>query len=91
MSVLKDAARFDYLIEHQALRLTWRRADHLPDALSRRLSHGGSPSQDAASRHGIFLLEVKVPGTDPQGALEGDWLDKRLDQYRRLLPSASPR
>ncbi len=91
MSVLKDAARFDYLVEHQALRLTWRRADHLPGAISRRLSHRPERGEDAASRHGVFLLEVKVPGAGPQGALSRDWLDKRLDQYRRLLPASSPR
>lgn len=91
MAVLKDAARFDYLVEHQALRLTWRRADHLPEAISLRLSHRGVPDEDAACRHGVFLLEVKVPGVGPHDALSGDWLDKRLDQYRRLLPASSPR
>lgn len=91
MSVLKDAARFDYLIEHQALRLTWRRADHLPGPIARRLSHRPERGADSAGRHGVFLLEVKIPGDGPQAALSGDWLDKRLDLYRRLLPASSQR
>lgn len=91
MSVLKDAARFDYLVEHQALQLTWRRADHLPGQIARRLSHRPERDGDSAGRNGVFLLEIKIPGVGPQAALSGDWLDKRLDQYRRLLPTSTPR
>lgn len=91
MSVLKDAARFDYLIEHQALRLTWRRVEHLPGPIARRLSQRPEGGGDIAGHNGVFLLEIKIPGDGPQAALSREWLDKRLDQYRRLLPASSQR
>ncbi|PAU78059.1 hypothetical protein [Halomonas salipaludis] len=80
MSVLKDAARFDYLLEQQALRLTWRRPQRLEGALAalaaRRL--GQAPQ-------GVFVLALRVPGRELNHAADGEWLDQQLDRYRKLL------
>ncbi len=81
-SVLKDTARLQYLIDQRALRLTWRRPQHLPDALSRRLTTGN------ASPPGVFLLSLKVPARREEVQLSGAWLDRALDRYRRILPRA---
>ncbi|MFG6158007.1 hypothetical protein ACGTNG_04285 [Halomonas sp. 1390] len=84
MAVLKDAARFQYLVERQALRLTWRRVESLtPDLagqLGQRLAASGS------ERHGLFLLEIRLPAAASDIALNGEWLDRCLDRYRRILP-----
>ncbi|MEQ6887856.1 hypothetical protein ABE957_04075 [Halomonas sp. CS7] len=85
MAILKDAARFQYLVEREALRLTWRRAESLPPDLAgqlgRRLAAAGS------EHHGLFLLEIRLPAAASDVALNGDWLDRCLDRYRRLLPT----
>ncbi|MDR5904990.1 hypothetical protein [Franzmannia qiaohouensis] len=82
MSVLKDAARLDYLLEQQALWLTWRRPQHLEGALAqlaaRRL--GQAPQ-------GVFVLSLRVPGRELNHATDGEWLDRQLDRYRKLLPA----
>jgi hypothetical protein len=88
ISVLRDAARFQYLEDHQALRLVWRRPGSLAqgtaEVLARRLGDDGL-------RHGLFLLEVRVPGqADPTPPLDGDWLDARLDRYRRIRSMPTP-
>ena len=87
VAVLADASRFQYLLDRQALRLTWRRLDGLvPDVahgLGRALAHGAP----VAAGDGHLLLEVKVPGTRPPAALDGTELDQRIDRYRRLLPT----
>ncbi|TDO06885.1 MULTISPECIES: hypothetical protein [Halomonas] len=87
MAVLKDAARFQYLLDQQALRLTWRRSGSLPNDLARQL--GQRLCDDDAERHGLFLLTLKVPASPPSGSLEGAWLDNCLDRYRRILPTSS--
>jgi len=79
-SVLKDAARLQYLIDQRALRLTWRQPQHLPDALTRRLTAGN------AEAPGAFLLSLKVPARREEVQLSGAWLDRTLDRYRRILP-----
>ncbi|SEK94323.1 hypothetical protein SAMN04488129_105180 [Halomonas daqiaonensis] len=86
MAVLKDAARFQYLLDQQALRLSWRRPGTLAPDLTRQLGH--YLSDGAAERHGLFLLTVKVPASPPEGAPNGTWLDNCLDRYRRILPTA---
>ncbi|MBE0488368.1 MAG: hypothetical protein IBX53_04765 [Halomonas sp.] len=78
-SVLTDSARLQYLIDHRALRLVWRRPEHLPAALARRLTAGSATP-------GVFLLEVRVPARRDEVALSGAWLDQALDRYRRILP-----
>ncbi|MDZ7852226.1 MAG: hypothetical protein U5L98_06120 [Halomonas sp.] len=85
MAVLKDAARFQYLLDQQALRLAWRRPGTLPSDLARQLGHC-LPEGDA-ERHGLFLLTVKVPTSPPEGRPNGAWLDGCLDRYRRILPT----
>ncbi|APX93975.1 hypothetical protein BWR19_14105 [Halomonas sp. 1513] len=81
MSVLEDAARLDYLLEQRALWLTWRRPQRLEGALAalaaRRLGQ---------AHQGVFVLELRVPGRDLEGAPRGAWLDQQLDRYRKLLP-----
>lgn len=81
LSVLNDAARLNYLIDRQALRLTWRRPNHLDATLAplagRYLSQG---------TEGLFILELKVPGRDTQYAPSAKWLDGQVDRYRKLLP-----
>lgn len=89
MSVLKDAARFDYLLTHQALRLTWRRVESLDEELADKLRRRLPESDGGADHPGLFLLEVRVPGPAVTGTPSGDWLDTRLDRYRRILPSFS--
>ncbi|MDX1466256.1 MAG: hypothetical protein R3215_11195 [Halomonas sp.] len=85
MAVLKDAARFQYLDERGALRLTWRRAESLPPDLAGRL--GRHLAAAGGERHGLFLLEVRLPAAAGEVVLEGDWLDRCLDRYRRILPA----
>ncbi|WP_373181692.1 hypothetical protein [Halomonas campaniensis] len=82
-AVLTDTARFQYLLDQQALRLTWRRPGGLPEALAHRLP---APGTETADRNGIFLLEVGVPSPPVEGAPSGAWLDRMLDRYRRILP-----
>ncbi|MBB3330344.1 hypothetical protein BDK63_001201 [Halomonas campaniensis] len=85
-AVLTDTARFQYLLDQQALRLTWRRPGGLPEALAHRLL-----GTETAGHHGCFLLEVRVPSPPVEGAPSGAWLDRMLDRYRRILPrSAAP-
>lgn len=79
IAVLRDASRFQYLLDRDALALTWRRPQGLPTGLSPRLAEPGSQA-------GWLLLELRVPGTAPPGHLTGAWLDERLDRYRRILP-----
>lgn len=85
MAVLKDAARFQYLLDQQALRLTWRRPGSLPPDLARQLSRR-LPDSDS-EHNGLFLLTIKVPAPPPDGTPDGAWLDGRVDRYRRLLPT----
>ncbi|MBD3895771.1 hypothetical protein IEI94_07885 [Halomonas sp. ML-15] len=82
MSVLKDAARLDYLTQQQALWLHWRRPDRLEQTLAKLAGQrlGQAPQ-------GVFVLELRVPGGNAQGAPGGDWLDQQLDRYRKLLPA----
>jgi hypothetical protein len=89
MSVLKDAARFDYLLTHGALRLTWRRVGSLDEELASKLSRRLSGPNEEARHQGLFLLEVRVPAPSVTGSPSGEWLDSRLDQHRRILPSFS--
>mgnify|MGYP000388473299 CR=1 FL=1 len=84
-AVLKDATRFQYLLDQQALRLTWRRPGSLAPDLARQLGRR-LPDADA-ERHGLFLLTLKVPASRPQSAPSGAWLDSCLDRYRRILPT----
>ncbi|MGE4535057.1 hypothetical protein [Halomonas sp.] len=79
IAVLRDAARFQYLLERDALELAWRRPERLPAGLAAAL-----PAASGAS--GWFLLTLRVPGTPPPPRLGGAWLDERLDRYRRILP-----
>ncbi len=79
VAVLRDASRLQYLLDREALRLTWRRPERLPEALARRLGEGQAPP-------GCFLLEVRVPGGHEAASPDGAWLDRRLDRYRRILP-----
>ncbi|MGM0914942.1 MAG: hypothetical protein ACQEXC_02425 [Pseudomonadota bacterium] len=79
ISILRDAARFQYLLERDALELAWRRPQRLPTGLAAAL-----PESSGAS--GWFLLTLRVPGTTPPPRLNGAWLDERLDRYRRILP-----
>ncbi|QFU00926.1 hypothetical protein FIU83_04660 [Halomonas sp. THAF5a] len=85
MAVLKDAARFQYLEEREALRLTWRRLASLPADLAGGL--GGRLATPDSERHGLFLLELRLPAAPSDIRLEGDWLDRCLDRYRRILPA----
>ncbi|SFU40699.1 hypothetical protein [Halomonas korlensis] len=87
LSVMKDAARFDYLVARHALRLTWRRLDHVAGPLARHLGRWLSGNSQRAERHGLFLLEVKVPSASAEVSLEGQWLDTQVDKYRRIVPS----
>lgn len=87
MAILKDAARFQYLLDQQALRLTWRRSGTLPPDLVRQFGRR-LPDGDA-ERHGLFLLTLKVPASPPEGSPDGAWLDGNLDRYRRILPTPS--
>lgn len=84
MSVLEDAARFDYLIAKQALRLSWRRPQRLAPPLAtlaaRRLGQGHTTQ-------GVFVLELSIPGRELNIAPNGEWLDQQLDRYRKLLPA----
>jgi hypothetical protein len=79
-AVLTDAARLQYLLDRRALRLTWRRPEHLPEALGRRLGDGET------SAAGAFLLTFRVPARREEVELDGAWLDHSLDRYRRILP-----
>lgn len=89
VGVLPDAARFDYLLNQRALTLTWRRTASLPEKLARSLLETLDPeAAEVAERRGLLLLEVSVPCADDRIQASGEWLDERLDQYRRLLPSA---
>ncbi|MEQ6916705.1 hypothetical protein [Halomonas aquatica] len=83
MSVLKDAARLKYLVDQQALRLTWRRVEALPPDLARKL--GRRLAVAGSERHGLFLLDVRLPASPREVSLNGDWLDHCLDRYRRIL------
>ncbi|GHE20057.1 hypothetical protein [Halomonas urumqiensis] len=89
INVMRDAARFAYLQEHQALRLTWRSTPSLPAELTRRLP--GAPGDG----DGWLLLEVRVPAPSraqtQSDHLDGEWLDARLDHYRRILPPSATR
>ncbi|SDL39647.1 hypothetical protein SAMN05192555_104111 [Franzmannia pantelleriensis] len=80
MTVLIDAARLDYLIEQQALWLSWRRPERLDGALA-----GLAGQRLGQASQGVFVLELRVPGRDAQGAPNADWLDRQLDRYRKLL------
>lgn len=82
IAVLRDATRFQYLLDRDALGLTWCRAEGLPDSLSPRLVE-----PDAVT--GWFLLELRVPSTTQPKHLTGAWLDQCLDRYRRILPRQS--
>ncbi|MFY0991520.1 hypothetical protein [Halomonas sp. C05BenzN] len=88
-SVLTDAARLQYLLDRQALRLTWRRADRLEPPLARCL--GNRLARDKAGSEGVFLLELQVPGRAEEASLDGAWLDRMLDRYRRILPTPAAR
>ncbi|WP_027961633.1 hypothetical protein [Halomonas halodenitrificans] len=79
IAVLRDASRFQYLIDNNALELTWCRPQGLPAGLTPRLV-------EPDSRVGWFLLELRTPGTAPPSHLTGAWLDECLDRYRRILP-----
>lgn len=85
MAVLKDAARMQYLVDRQALRLSWRRAETLAPELAGRLGHRLAAAD--SERHGLFLLEIRLPAAASEVILEGDWLDRCLDRYRRILPT----
>lgn len=85
MAILKDAARLDYLVEREALRLTWRRVESLAPDLSEQL--GRCLTTCDSERHGLFLLELRLPAAASNVALNGEWLDRCLDRYRRLLPT----
>lgn len=85
MAILKDAARFQYLLDQRALRLTWRRPDSLSPDLARQL--GQRLTDGDAACHGLFLLTLKVPAPALEGAPTGAWLDGCLDRYRRILPT----
>lgn len=87
LAVMKDAARFDYLLSRHALRLTWRRLDHVDGPLAHHLGRWLSDGPQRAERHGLFLLELKVPSAGADVSLEGQWLDTRTDRYRRIVPS----
>ncbi|MCG6657827.1 hypothetical protein HOP52_08675 [Halomonas campisalis] len=88
VGVLPDAARFDYLLRQRALTLTWRRVASLSIEQARALLETLGDDAEAAKRDGLLLLEVSVPCADDGVQASGEWLDGRLDQYRRLLPSA---
>jgi hypothetical protein len=90
LAIMKDAARFDYLLNRHALRLTWRRLDHVDGPLALHLGRWLSDSSQRAERHGLFLLEVKVPSATPHVSLGGQWLDKQTDTYRRIVPPQAP-
>lgn len=81
-AVVTDASRFHYLLEREALRLTWRRPASLDarlgEALAARLPSGGETA--------LLLLELRLPGRESDASHDGAWLDRRLDSYRRLLP-----
>ncbi len=79
IAVLRDAARFQYLLDRDALGLSWCRPEGLPAALSARLIEPGADT-------GWLLLELRVPETTPPQRLSGAWLDTCLDRYRRILP-----
>ncbi|WP_302141801.1 hypothetical protein [Halomonas alkalicola] len=84
-SVLTDAARLQYLLQQRALRLAWRRPEALPPALARRLGSGESAAD------GVFLLALSVPARREEVVLNGAWLDRTLDRYRRILPRPAGR
>lgn len=84
-AVLTDAARLGYLIDRGALRLTWRRPEALHEPLRRRLPAPGRAGQ------GLFLLTLKVPARRDEVELDGTWLDRTLDRYRRILPRPASR
>lgn len=90
-SVLTDAARFRYLLDRQALRLTWRRVEGLDPALARRLGSRLAHGKAGSGSDGVFLLEIKVPGRAKEASPDGAWLDRILDRYRRLLPAPAGR
>ncbi|TDB00787.1 hypothetical protein [Halomonas marinisediminis] len=79
IAVLRDAARFQYLLDRDALGLAWCRPESLPKDLSARLAEPGVET-------GWLLLELRVPETTPPQRLSGTWLDTCLDRYRRILP-----
>lgn len=85
IAVLRDAARFQYLLDRDALGLAWCRPEGLPAALSARLVEPGTGTDT-----GWFLLTLRVPGTTPPPHLTGVWLDECLDRYRRILPRSAP-
>lgn len=85
MAVLKDAARFQYLVDRQALRLTWRRVESLAPDLAGQLGYRLAAAD--SERHGLFLLEIRLPAAASDIALNGEWLDRCLDRYRRILPT----
>ncbi len=87
LTVMKDAARFDYLLTRHALRLTWRRLDHVDGPLARHLGQWLAGDPQRAERHGLFLLKVTVPSASADVSLEGQWLDTRTDKYRRIVPA----
>lgn len=80
VEVLTDAARFQYLLDQQALRLTWRRSQHLPEELTHGLL------SEPARETGVLLLEIHVPARPAEVKPSGAWLDQNLDRYRRILP-----
>lgn len=84
-SVLTDAARLQYLLQQRALRLAWRRPEALPPALTRRLG------SDEPTADGVFLLALSVPARREEVLLNGAWLDRTLDRYRRILPRTAGR
>lgn len=83
-AVSTDASRFRYLLEREALRLTWRRRAtldaRLGEALAARLP------APAGEESALLLLELRLPGREANARHDGAWLDRQLDRYRRLLP-----
>ncbi|MBS9404465.1 hypothetical protein KG088_12565 [Halomonas sp. TRM85114] len=86
LAVLKDAARFDYLLTTNAIRLTWRCLEHIDGPLKSELGRWLDDRDQLAGRHGLFLLEVKIPSATPHVSLHGKWLDTQTDTYRRIVP-----
>lgn len=86
LAVMKDAARFDYLLAGNTLRLTWQRLDHLDGPLASELGRWLDDRHSLAIHHGLFLLEVKVPSATPHVLPSGKWLDTQTDTYRRIVP-----
>ncbi|PMR69908.1 hypothetical protein [Halomonas heilongjiangensis] len=91
VSVLTEAARFRFLLDRQALRLTWRRVEGLEPTLARRLGRRLAHGKTNGGGDGIFLLEIKVPGRAEEASLDGAWLDRRVDRYRRIRPAPAGR